>query len=281
MSVIKGSPAEAAGLKAHDSIYSIDGQAVTEAEGLDVVNRVRGEAGTDVTLEVSSPGAFKRTVKVTRGKVTAADTLQAFLLGDARIVYLRFPVSPDASLAQQIAGVMQTIEAQGPGVNGLVLDLRVARSSGDWPLSQMLTLFGTGKLGEFYTRKDSTPISIEGVDVGGSQKLPIAILVGPDTEGQSEIFAAALQASGRATVIGLPTAGKIFGYSTLPLPDGSRLTVAVSSYKTQAGNDLSNTGVKPDLALPDDWDQVDDGNDPLIIKAVDVILNKPTASVTK
>jgi carboxyl-terminal processing protease len=141
-------------------------------------------------------------------------------------------------------------------------------------LSQLLTLYGNGNLGEVYTRKDATPLAITGVNLGGSQNLPIVVLVGPDTEGQSEIFAAALQGSGRAKIIGLPTAGKIFGYSALPLPDGSRLTLAVSSYKTQAGVDMGASGLKPDVMVNDDWDQVDDANDPVIIKAVELISSK-------
>jgi carboxyl-terminal processing protease len=167
--------------------------------------------------------------------------------------------------------VMQTIESRG-NVRGLVIDLRVSRSGSAWPLTEMLTLFGNGPLGEFYTRQDSTPIKVKGIDLGGSQKMPLVILVGPDTEGQPEIFAAALQDAARATVIGLPTAGKIFGYTTVPLPDGSRLTLATSSYKTESGKDLGETGVTPDFELKPDWDQVSDVNDPLIDKALEVIL---------
>ena len=226
MAIIEGSPAQTAGLAAHDSIYVIDSQPVTAEEGLDAIQRVRGEADTTVMLEVESPTGFRRTVKITRAKLTAADTLEAFLLGDTGIAYIRFPVAPDDTFLQQFAGVMQTVDERG-NVNGLIFDLRVARSGTLWPLTELLTLFGDGDLGEYYTRTESNPIQIDGLNVGGSQQLPLVLLVGPDTEGSPEIFAATLQDSGRATIIGLPTAGKIFGYSTVPLPDGSRLTLAV------------------------------------------------------
>src|SRR5574342_295483 len=64
LSVIKGSPAEQAGLRAHDSILSIDGEPVRLEEGISVVERVRGPAGSSVTLEVQTPGRPKRTVTV-------------------------------------------------------------------------------------------------------------------------------------------------------------------------------------------------------------------------
>ena len=159
-------------------------------------------------------------------------------------------------------------------VSGIVLDLRVARSAGSWPLNDMLSIFANGKLGEFYSRKATTPVEIEGVDTGGSQKLPLVLLVGPDTEGSPEIFAAALQDSGRATLIGLPTAGRIFGYNTVPLPDGSRLTLAVTSYKTSTGRDLGENGLEPDLLIKEDWDQVNRENDPPLAKALDILRQK-------
>jgi C-terminal processing protease CtpA/Prc len=142
-------------------------------------------------------------------------------------------------------------------------------------LSEMFALFADGELGAFYSREETTPVEVTGLNIGDSQNLPMVILVGPDTEGTPEIFAAALQDAGRATVIGLPTTGKIFGYQTVPLPDGSRLTLATSSYKTQSGQDLGEVGVEPDVLVEEDWDQVNDQDDPLIIKSLSVILGEP------
>ena len=60
----------------------------------------------------------------------------------------------------------------------------------------------TSKMGALYSREGTTPIAIEGRDILNSQSLPLAILIGPDTQGASEIFAEALQATGRAVLIG-------------------------------------------------------------------------------
>ena len=274
MAIIAGSPAETAGLKAHDSIYSIDGLPVTAEEGLDVVQRVRGEPGTSVSFDVESPDGLRRVVKVTRAKLTASDTLEAFMLGDTDVAYLRFPVSIDASFMDDLGGVLQTIAQRG-GIRGMILDLRVARSGNGWPLTELFTLFANGDMGEFYSRTDTTPVTITGLNLGDSQNIPLVILVGPDTEGSAEIFAAALQDTGRAIVIGLPTSGKIFGYQTIPLPDGSRVTLATSSYKTVSGRDLGESGVEPDVVIESDWDQVNETNDPLIQAALQLILTSP------
>jgi len=268
LSIIKGSPAEKAGLKAHDSIYSIDGKPVTKEEGADVVNRVRGEAGVTVTLEVQSPGEARRTIRVVRGTITAEDSVKGGVLPGLDVLYALMPVSTDGTEADVIAQVMN----QNPNLNGVIIDLRVSLSGGSWPLDGMLALYANGKLGEFYTREDSTGVSAVGVDAGGSQKVPLIIIVGLDTQGPPEVFAAALQASGRATVIGMQTPGEIFGYTTVPLPDGSLLTLATSSYKTSKGLDLSVSGVKPDLIIEADWDEVSAENDPALEQALELLL---------
>lgn len=270
LSIIKDSPAENAGLKAHDSIYSIDGEPVTAEEGMDVVNRVRGEADTMVKLEVQSPGGRRRTVQVTRGTLTAADSLKGGVIPESGILYLLMPVATDDTTMQNMSQALENISQQ-TDLTGIILDLRVAHTSSNWPLGEMLTLYADGKLGEFYSRAGSTPIQIQGADTGGSQDLPIVIIVGPDTEGSPEIFAAALQASKRATIIGLQTPGRIFGYTTVPLPDGSYFTFASQSYKTSKGQDLAEFGVKPDVVVEADWDAVSVERDPAIEKAVELL----------
>jgi carboxyl-terminal processing protease len=270
LSIIKDSPAEKAGLKAHDSIYSIDGKPVTAEEGMDVVNRVRGEADTTVKLEVQSPGGRRRTVQVTRGTLTAADPLKGGVITESGILYLLMPVATDDVTMQNMIQALENISQQTE-LTGLIIDLRVAHTSSNWPLGEMLTLYADGKLGEFYSRAGSTPIQIQGADTGGSQDLPIVLIVGPDTEGSPEIFAAALQASKRAVVVGLQTPGKIFGYTTVPLPDGSNFTFASQSYKTSKGQDLAEFGVKPDVVVEADWDAVNAERDPAIEEAIEIL----------
>jgi carboxyl-terminal processing protease len=71
LSVIEGSPAEAAGLLAHDSVYAIDGTPIDPSEGIDAVSRIRGPGGSEVTLEIASPGEDHRNVDVLRQQVIA------------------------------------------------------------------------------------------------------------------------------------------------------------------------------------------------------------------
>ena len=271
LSVIAGSPAEEAGLRAHDAVYRVDDFPVTEEEGLSIIERVRGPAGTEVLLEVASPAEDPREVMVRRDRVTAADTLKGDVLPPG-MIYLLVPVAVDDSLAERVAGLLQLSELEEEPALGLVLDLRIAGSSSNWPLTEMLTLLGNGDMGHFASRIAEQPVVITGVDLANSQSIPLAILVGPDTSGAPEVFAGAMQAIGRASLVGLPTGGSVLSFRQQTLSDGSLLTFAESSYFTPSGSDLSLTGLTPDLRIQADWDEVTPESDPVIQDAIELLI---------
>lgn len=182
------------------------------------------------------------------------------------------PVAVDNTLAERVAGLLQVSEMEEQPALGLILDLRIAGSGSSWPLTEMLALLGDGAMGQFATRAGEQPIVIPGVDLGNSQSIPLAILVGPDTSGAPEIFAGALQATGRAPLVGLPTNGSVLSFRQLTLSDGSLLTFADSSYITPSGSDLSLTGLTPNLLVQSDWDQVTAESDPVLQGAIDLLL---------
>ncbi len=271
LSVMPDSPAEQAGLEAHDSILAIDGEPVRAEEGLDVIERVRGPAGSQVTLRVRSPGESPRDVVVTRGRVVASDTLRVALVSDENdIGYFLFPAAPYADLANDVARSLRELSDHSE-LKGLILDLRVATVGSGWPLAPMMALFANGYLGDMYTRADVRPLVVEGQNLGGSQELPLAILVGPDTEDSPEVFAAALQSVGRAIIVGMPTPGHVEGMSEYPLPDGSRVFLATSSYRTPDGREIGLTGVQPDIRVEADWDEVTFDRDPVRDAAIEAL----------
>ena len=270
LSVIPNSPAARAGLQAHDAVYAVDGTAVGREEGLAVIDRVRGPAGTQVVLEVASPEQARREVTVERGEVAIGDALRGGILAPG-LIYLLVPVTVDASLFETLAGLLQDMLEQDQTVVGVVLDLRIAGSGSEWPLNEMLSLLGDGPAGHFNSRAGIQQLDIQGTDFANSQSLPLAVLVGPDTSGAPEVFAAALQAIGRGPIVGLPTSGSVLSFQSHILPDGSLLTFAESSFVTPDGTDLSLNGLTPDVIVELDWDQVQAGSDPVLLKALELL----------
>jgi carboxyl-terminal processing protease len=267
LDVIEGSPAEQAGLKAHDSIFEIDGSPILLEEGLTAVERVRGPAGTSVTLSIQSPGTPERSVEVERGRLTSTGELKAFNITNTDYGYLLFPPVGYDTLTQDVARSLQVLTSNRR-MEGLVLDLRIASSSRTWPLESLYAMFHDGELGEFYNRDNEQAIQVTGQDVNGSQEVPLVILVGENTTGLPEVFAAGLQMQERATVIGSTTPGAVESATSFYLPDGSQAFVESTSFVLPDGRQVGTTGVIPDIPMPMGWDEILPDRDPVIDRAV-------------
>src|SRR3989304_4546717 len=232
-----------------------------------------GIGGSGVVLGVAPPAGEPRQVTVQRGQLTAQDFVRGGALSPG-ILYLLVPVAADTTLLNATLQLVETAAEEGDPVRGLILDLRIAGSTGGWPLSEMLALLSDGEMGAYVDREQRTPMAIPGEDIANSQSVPIAILIGPDTSGVPELFAAALRSQGRARLVGLPPPGNVLTFQRRILPDGSSLTFAESSFVTPSGEDLGLVGLSPDLLVEADWDQVTPADDPGLSKALELLLQE-------
>ncbi len=271
--VMTGSPAEAAGLRDRDSIYAVDGLPITVEEGLNAVQRLRGPAGSDVALNVQSPGAEQRIVVVTRGSVVpqSEKIFMDFIEGTS-VVYVEFPRITYGDMGIDFFATFQAL-SEAQEIKGLIIDLRVS-SGASWPLVPLLTMFTEGQLGITLSRSGGLPANIVGEEYFNSQDVPVVILVGPDTWGQSEIFAAAMQINNRAVVMGLPTPGLIEGSERIPLPDGSVLSLATTTFIPEDQRQIGILGVQPDIMIDAYWETIDPENDLVVDVALNYLLEQ-------
>jgi carboxyl-terminal processing protease len=270
LDVIEGSPAEQAGLKAHDSIFAIDGNPILLEEGIGAVDRVRGPAGSFVTLNIQSPGEPERSVEVKRGKLTSTGTLEAYNLTGTNYGYLLFPPVGYDTLEQDVVQSLQAFTTNR-NLEGLILDLRIASSTRGFPLEALYTMFNDGVLGEFYNRIDKQSVEVQGEDVFGSQDVPLTVLIGQNTSGTPEILAAGLQMNERAIVIGEKTPGSIEAASSFYLPDGSEIYIQTTSFVLPNGEEVGTRGVVPDLAVEASWDEILPNSDPVLDRAIEYL----------
>ena len=268
LDVIEGSPAAQAGLQAHDSIFAIDGSPIRLEEGLSAVERVRGPAGSSVTLDIQSPDGAERSVEVKRGKLTSTGRLKAYSLTGTNYGYLLFPPVGYDTLDEDVVQSLQAFTTNRQ-LEGLILDLRIASSSRGWPLEALYTMFHDGALGEFYNRLDRQLVEVEGQDFFGSQDIPLAILVGQNTNGTPEILAAGLQMNERAIVIGENTPGSIEGATPFYLPDGSEVFIQTTSFVLPNGEEVGTSGVAPDVPMETGWDEILPNRDPVLDRAIE------------
>lgn len=270
LQVIAGSPAEAAGLQPHDSIFAIDGSPISIEEGLDAVKRIRGPASSTVKLAVQSPGEQQRSIEVRRAKITGIPKLEAYDVVGTDFGHLLFPPAEYQGFDQDVFNSLQTLSLNRE-LKGLILDLRIAGSSPNWPIDTFLTIFDDGTIGDFYNRNQQSTLKVTGQDVVGSQTIPLVILVGKNTKGFAEIFAAALQKDKRAVIVGEPTPGAVETQSAFYLPDGSRAFIESTSFRLANGDELGTTGVIPDVEVPTGWDEISPNNDPVLTQALQIL----------
>jgi C-terminal processing protease CtpA/Prc len=102
--------------------------------------------------------------------------------------------------------------------------------------------------------------------------VPIVVLVGDETVSAAEMFTAGMQVLGRATIVGMPSAGNTENLYAYSFEDGSRLLLAQVAYRLPDGTLIEDRGVIPDRVVEADWWRYDLADDPQFQVARDVLL---------
>lgn len=97
---------------------------------------------------------------------------------------------------------------------------------------------------------------------------PLALVVDPLSASTTEIFAAGLQALGRATVFGTRSAGQALPSVPERLPNGDILYHAIANFIGATGHPVEGAGVTPDRVMPLDRRALTGGRDPALDAAI-------------
>ena len=266
--VFQGSPAEEAGLKAGDILFSADDHEIT-GEDLDhfVATYVRGPEGTTVTLVVLRGESMEKvTIPVTRRSIDVPTVEHKML--ENKVGYVMV-TQFDLVTPEQFKKAVDEMTAQG--MEKLIIDLRdnpggVVQSSVemlDYMLPDGLLVYTAGRsgVGQKYYSED-----------GHEVNLPTVILVNGNSASASEIFAGAYKDFGRATLVGTTTFGKGIVQFVLPLGDGSGVKLTTQHYYTPEGYDLHEKGIAPDVEVESEEGDVQGGEkDKQLSKALEVL----------
>ena len=240
LSTIKGSPAEKAGIQAGDLIISADGVEYSADDMTTASNKIKGEEGTKVTIEVLR-GAEKLKFELTREKVKVNQVEGKVL--SKNIGYIKF-TSFDETTAEDFKNQYQELAKKG--IQSLIIDLR---NNGGGIVDQAL------EIADYMTPKDS--VLLYEVDKNGKEtvkkakedpivNMPIVILTNENTASASEILAGALKDLGKAKIVGTTTYGKGVIQQILKLNDGSGLKITIEEYQTPNRNKINKVGIQPD-----------------------------------
>lgn len=232
----KDTPASRAGLKAGDKFLAIDSVNVEGWTSDSVSNRLRGQAGTPLTITVSRPYAEDSilTFDLKRAKVEIPSVPYYGMMGDS-VGYIRLTTFNEHSADDVKAALVEL--KKNPAMKGLMLDLRDNGGGVMESAVKIVGLFtpkgtevlrtrGRGQLNEQIYKTTKSPVDTE---------LPLAVLINDGTASASEIVAGALQDLDRAVIIGRRSYGKGLVQSPRSLPYNGLLKVTIARYYIPSG----------------------------------------------
>ncbi len=283
MNVIEGGPAAAAGtLKTNDRITAV-GQGhegvLTDVIGWrldDVVQLIRGKAGTSVRLQIlpggAAPGSPEKVLEFVRNKITleaqAAHKEVKTVARNGRTYRIGVITVPGfyQDIAAQNAGdenyrsttrdVAKLLrELKSENIDGLVLDLR-GDGGGYLPEATALTGLFINHGPVVQLRDTSGRLEVlDDPESAPAYDGPLAVLVDRMSASASEIFAGAIQDYHRGLIIGQTTFGKGTVQNLVPLdrwsrePVNGQLTVTIGKFYRVTGESTQHRGVEPDIPL--------------------------------
>jgi carboxyl-terminal processing protease len=249
ISPIDGTPASRAGIKSGDRIVGIDGASIAGLPLNDSIDKMRGAAGTKITLTIVREGEKKPfDVTLTRAIVAyEADTWRR----EGDIGYIRMPAFNEQT-ADGLEKAVKDLKKQiGPGIKGYVLDLR--NNPGgllDQAIQVSDDFLTSGEIVSTRGRhsEDTQRYDAKGGDITDGK--PVVVLINAGTASASEIVSGALQDHKRATVIGLTSFGKGSVQTIIPLGENrGALRLTTARYYTPSGHSIQAQGIIPDIQV--------------------------------
>ena len=275
LAVFPGSPAEIAGLAPHDSILAVDGKPIMDETGFHR-EYLRGPEGSPVVLTVVSPGEAQREVSLIRRRVTGAVPVPYQVLTSPqgkRIGYVLLATFADDTVDDQLGEALRAMTESAP-LDGLILDNRQNGGGADVVARGALSYFTKGAVGHFINRhNDRRALTVMGMDINGSSRLPLVALVGPNTVSFGEIYSGVLRDMGRATIIGELTGGNVELLRGYDFEDGSRAWIANENFqpRNHPEQDWEASGIIPDITVASNWDEVTLETDPAVQAALELL----------
>ena len=265
---LKNTPAERAGLKPQDAILEVDGVSIAGLTIDQTVQKIRGDAGTKVTLTIMRDGwDSSKKFEITREIINVPTVDWSMKNGD--VIYLQlynFNAQAESLFYNaMLNGLMK-------GGKGLVLDLR--NNPGGY-LDEAVNLAG------WFVDRGSVVVKERYADgheqvlrTNGNQALkgfPVVVLVNEGSASASEILAGALRVDRGIKLVGVKTFGKGTVQEVDSLKDGSTLKITTANWLLPDGTLIDKNGLNPDYEVKLTDDDIKAKRDPQLDKALEVL----------
>ena len=246
---IAGSPAARSGIRSGDKIVAVDGIAIDPGNLHDTIRRLRGSAGSKVTVSVQR--ADDIIDHEMRRQVIRMASVHREFLGPS-FGYVRVSQFSENTARELSRAVDDLQDASNGMLQGLVLDLRnnpggvldAAVDVTDLFLDSGVIVTADGRtIDSRFVRSAHRGDILDGA--------AMVVIVNKGSASASEIVAGALQDHGRALVVGTETFGKGLVQTVVPLSKGRAIKLTTSRYYTPSGDSIHDVGVTPDIFVDD------------------------------
>lgn len=254
-------PARKAGVLAGDIIYKVDGEEVYNLTSEEIAKKVRGEAGTEVTVTVVRDGEEK-TFKMKREEINNVSAYVEYDGSTAIVTVTRF----DDDTGIMVQGFAN--EFAKKGVKKVILDLRGNGGGYVSAARDLLSLWIDSE--NIATQKSKHSNDIATTTQSGKailKDMKTVVLVNGSTASASEITAGALQDYGKATIVGETTYGKGVVQQLMELSDKAVLKVTTAEWYTPNNRSINGSGIKPDIEVERSYEDINAMRDPQLDKA--------------
>ena len=253
---IEDTPAARAGIKPADVILKINGKLTDGLSLKDVVDQLRGPAGSKVEITVGRREEKPFDVSLTRAVIHVASV--KWQLEPRHVGYARVTTFAEKT-QQELAAAIDAMKRQAGGqLDGFVLDLRndpgglldeSVRVAGDF-LEGGVVVSTRGR------DPDDNHVFHAPADGDRLKDVPMVVLINGASASASEIVAGALQDRHRATLLGTKSFGKGSVQTIIPLDGHGALRLTTARYYTPSGRSIQAEGIVPDKVVMPPKNQV-------------------------
>ena len=244
-SPIEDTPGWRAGISPGDLIVEIDGESTAELTMDEVLSRLRGTPGTEVSILIRRGEKLEYTVKLVRA-IIEVPTVKSSMIGDD-IGYLRITTFTPMTV-DRVGEALQSFRTAG--YRALVIDLRnnyggllqAAIGVSDFMLEGGVIVTTKSRIANenaVYSAKAKTFVPAD---------IPIVVLINRGSASASEIVAGALKDRGRAVLVGEKSFGKGAVQQVFPI-DSTGFKITTSRYYTPSDVNIDKIGIPPDIEV--------------------------------
>lgn len=285
INVVKGGPADQAGVKSGDFIEYIDTKATRDISLYDGKQLVAGDKGTVVSLRILRTSEKPQTIKVTRNAYTipkAESRMEANKVGVVKVHSL------EEGEAADIRNNIASLQKQGAAK--IILDLRGVAGGKLEEATAVANLFiKDGTLATVQGRENKVVNTFAADPSKAMFDGEAVVLTNLSTAGAAEAIAAAFAERKRGEVVGERTFGAGTQQELFQLSSGAGYLLTVAKWASASGKpflgeDRATMGVKPTVEVkrPDALEPLDapaiiEGQDPNAPNANPSATPKPKA----